>query len=81
MNAVSYVLACSLLEGLPMPHRIAWASFLRRFEPHPKEVHEAGHILHLSGLLEHGRLTPEGVLAARLALHEALNPPPLNTRR
>ena len=77
MNAAGYVLALAFLEGggLPLPHRAAWASFLRRLEPHPADVHEAAQMLHVSGHLRHDRLTPEGARAALEVLHLTLAPP------
>ena len=61
--------------GFPLPVRLAWASFLRRVEAGPDMLAKGAEEAHLRGLMHAGRLTPDGVRAALLALSEDLSPP------
>ena len=70
-----YALALTLGAGLPLDVRAGLTAFLRPFEPHPAELREAVMKAHLSGFMERGALTPEGVRAARLALESTALPP------
>lgn len=74
--ALAYAL--TLEDGgaaLPLSVRLGLASFLRRYEPHPQKLTEGAKKAHLMGLMAAGKLTPEGVRAAVLALTEDLTPP------
>ena len=77
MNAAGYVLLSALLPSLPSCYRASWAAQLVSCEPHPPAVRQAREILQRAGLLDGGSLTPDGVQAARDALHAWLTPPRL----
>lgn len=70
-----YALALTLGAGLPLDARAGLTAFLRPFEPHPAELREAVMKAHVSGHLERGALTPEGVRLALEALAGAALPP------
>ncbi len=55
--------------------RAGLLGFLSAFELTPAEHRQAVTAAHLSGLMVDGKLTPEGVQAARLALETATTPP------
>jgi len=75
-----YALALALCTGLPLAFRAGLLGFLADFEPSPADVQEAAVKAHLSGLLRHGTLTPDGVRTALEAL-EGLALPPRSERK
>lgn len=77
MNAAGYVLSLALLDTVPLSQRPAWLAYLAGLEPHAQHRRQAAQMLHESGLLTYGGLTPDGVQAAREALHAALTPGPI----
>jgi hypothetical protein len=74
-----YAAACTWAALAPLEVRAGLLAFLSAFELEAAEHRQAVTAAHLSGLLVHGRLTPEGVQAARLALEAADTPPALYT--
>jgi hypothetical protein len=74
----AYALALTLCheDAAPLPVRVAWASFLRRFEMCPHMVREAALKAHIEGHMKGGRLTQEGAALALQALSGAGLPPP-----
>lgn len=75
---LAYALAHALTlceEAAPLPVRMGWASFLRRYEPDPQTLTKAATEAHLKGLMHAGQLTPEGVRLALLTLSADLTPP------
>lgn len=75
----AYALALGLTHcetAAPLSIRMAWASFLRRYEPDPDEVRRAVLKAHENGHMQAGILTPDGVLAALEAFRSLDLPPP-----
>lgn len=82
LNPLAFALAHALTveeggAGYPLTVRAAWSSFLRRLETSPEVTAKGAKEAHLMGLMRAGRLTPEGVRAALLALSGNLTPPSL----
>lgn len=78
MTPHAFALALSLCaheDAAPLPVRAAWLAFLRRCEPDPEEVRRAVLKAHGTGHLRAGKLTREGVQAAREALSGTQTPP------
>ena len=71
-----YAVACTWAALAPLEVRAGLLGFLSAFELTAAEHRQAVIQAHLSGLLRHNTLTPEGVQAARLALEAAALPPP-----
>ncbi|WP_407569113.1 hypothetical protein [Deinococcus altitudinis] len=75
MTPEGYAVACIWAALAPLEVRAGLLVFLSAFELAPAEHRKAVKQAHLSGLLRHNTLTPEGVQAARLALEAADTPP------
>jgi hypothetical protein len=71
----AYAAACTWAALAPLEVRAGLLAFLSAFELTAAEHRQAVTQAHLSGLMVGGRLTPEGVQAARLALEMADTPP------
>jgi hypothetical protein len=80
MTPEGYALACTWAALAPLEVRAGLLGFLPACECGPAE-HRAAYLeAHISGLMTHGRLTPEGVRAALEALETADTPPGLKGR-
>ena len=75
MTPEGYALALTWAALTPPGVRAGLLAFLSDFEPHPAELREAVMKAHVSGHLERGALTPEGVRLALEALAGAALPP------
>ena len=80
MTPEGYAAACTWAALAPLEVRAGLLGFLARFELTAAEHRQAVLQAHLSGLLRHHTLTPEGVQAARLALSRVAHPPRLYRR-
>ena len=75
MTPEGYAVACIWATLAPLEVRAGLLGFLSAFELAPAEHRQTVTAAHLSGLMVGGKLTPEGVQAARLALEMADTPP------
>ena len=75
MTLEGYAVACTWAALAPLEVRAGLLGFLASSEPSPADVRAAVIQAHLSGLLRHNALTPEGVQAVREALSRVVDPP------
>ena len=75
MTPEGYAVACTWSALAPLEVRAGLLGFLSAFELHPAEHRQAVIQAHLSGLLRHNALTPEGVQAVRETLSRVGTPP------